>query len=166
MNKKRFTVEIRHPRGDYEPSLGWIYYTFKTENASVTIHVSDVFNSLLSISRAFISLMNEPGPRHDEIDEEGTIKVIDILPEMNDQIRLQIKDYDYGEQDENDPDYPRTYIDVVLDRYETVVEFTTQFIAFLENDFSVERWREGRYGNLGPGLRKMLSAYMDSCKKE
>lgn len=138
---KKISININHPGGDSSYLVGWIYVTFQTEDSQITIHVSDVFNSALDLVFPFWGLMRGAIPQKIEIDEEGEIKVIRILPGNNDQVRFQIEDYDYGEPDD-DPDYPRMYIDVEVDKDALIKEFFSKFISFLENDFEPERWRE------------------------
>ena len=76
------------------------------------------------------------------IDEEVEIKIIRILPYKNNRVRFQIENYDYGEPDDEDPEYPRMYIDIDIDKNALIHEFFTTFISFLETVFKPERWRE------------------------
>ena len=80
-------------------------------------------------------------PQEIEIDEEGEIKVIRILSGNTDRIRFRVEDYDYGETDDEDPEYPKTYIDIEIEKDALIKEFFSKFISFLENDFKPERWR-------------------------
>jgi hypothetical protein len=141
-DKKKISIDINHPCGAFSYSVGWIYVTFKTDNTTITIHVSDVFNPVFELLFIFWGLMKGAIPQEIEVDEEGEIKIIRILPGHKDKVRFQIEDYDYGEPDDEDPEYPRMHIDIEVEKDFLIKEFFTNFISFLENDFKPERWRE------------------------
>ena len=150
-DQKPFSVKINHPEGEHEPQSGWIYLTFKTGDSKITLHVSDVNDPLFDPALDFLRFMDNANsdPICIEIDEEVEIKVIRILPLAGQNIRLQVADYDYSTSEfydpneaEEDPDYPRTYIDFEINRDRLISEFFSTFIDFLENGFNPEQWRE------------------------
>jgi len=141
-DKKRISININHPGGYFSYSVGWIYVTFKTDDTKITIHVSDVFNPEFDLVFIFWGLIKGYIPQEIEIDEEGEIKVIRILPVNDEQVRFQIEDYDYGEDDDGDTEYPKMHIDIEIDKDALIKEFFLNFIKFLEEDFKPERWRE------------------------
>ena len=148
---KSLEITIEHPSGDNAPSVGWIYLTFRVGEACITLHVSDVNDPVFDPAFGFLSLMNGASSQVIEIDEEIECKIIRISAIDEHNVRLQISDYDYAADDddvtfpgeEEDPTYPRTYIDVELDRDGLIKEFFSKFIQFLEQDFRTEQWREG-----------------------
>jgi hypothetical protein len=141
-NKLKLSIDINHPGGTNSYLTGWIYVTFETDNRKITLNVSDVFNPTFEIVFIFWGLMKGFLPQEIEIDEEGEIKVIRILPGDNDQVRFQVEDYDYGEPYYEDPEYPKMYIDIEVEKDELIKEFFSEVIRFLEKDFRPERWRE------------------------
>ena len=136
-NMSKISIDIKQ-----SDAVGWIHLTFTTDHTNITVHFSDVFNPALEVIFVFWALMKDSLPGEINIDEEGEIKVIRILPGDNDLVRLQVADYDYGKPDDEDPEYPRTYIDIEIAKDTLMQEFFPKFISFLENDFRPERWRD------------------------
>lgn len=142
-DKEKLSIRINHPGGDQSCLVGWIYVDFEAADKKIRIHVSDVFSPSFELVFVFWDLMAWKLPQYIDIDEEGRIKTINILPcEDDGRVRFQIEDYDYGERYEEDPDYPRVYMDIELDLDELVEEFFVNLISFLENDFMPARWRK------------------------
>lgn len=155
------SIEIRHPEGILDYLVGWIYVTFKTMDKKITIKVSDVFNPSFEIAYPFLGLIQDSIAQEIEINEEGEIKVIRILPYENDQVRFQIEDYDYGEGDYEDTGYPHMHIDIILDKKELIEEFCSKFIIFLENEFQPQRWRGTNLKEYYlPAFKKLFPIYI------
>jgi|GEM_PF-3997247 len=157
-NGSRLRIDITQPK----ELLGWIFVTFKTEGSEVTIDFSDATGDF-GIIDLFRALEKNFLPREIEIDEEGKVKVIRLLPVEKDQVRLQIQDYDYGEPDPELPDYPKMYIDAVFDRTALIKEFFTKCADFLENGFNPEMWRET---NLKAFYSKAIKSITQALNKE
>jgi len=122
-------------------SGSWIFLTIAAGEADITVHFSSLFNPLFEVFYIFWGLINGVLPQEIDVDEEGEIKVIRLLPADNDLVRLQVADYDYGKPDEDDPEYSRTYIDIETAKDPLIQEFFSKLIDFLENDFNPESWR-------------------------
>jgi len=135
MKGKNLSIEIKHPEGSLEYLVGWIYVTFKTRDAEITVHVSDVFNPPFEIAYLFYGLIQGSIPQLIEVDEEGEIKVIRILPYEDDQVRFQIEDYNYGEGDYGDTGYPRMHMDIILNKKELID--LGMFLYFYDNTIQI-----------------------------
>ncbi|RLC07608.1 MAG: hypothetical protein DRH43_11485 [Deltaproteobacteria bacterium] len=161
MKGKNLSIEIKHPEGSLEYLVGWIYVTFKTRDAEITVHVSDVFNPAFEIAYLFYGLIQGSIPQLIEVDEEGEIKVIRILPYEDDQVRFQIEDYNYGEGDYGDTGYRRMHMDIILNKKELIEEFCSKFIIFLENEFQAQRWRGTNLKEYYlPAFKKLFPSYI------
>ena len=172
-NDPQLSISISHSSGDEAPSLGWIYLTFETGDCKITLNVSDVNDPVFDPALGFLSVMNGLSSQVIEIDEEVEIKVIRILPLAGLQVRFQVADYDYSTSEyydpdevEEDPEYPRTYIDIEINRDTLITTFFSSFIDFLENGFKPERWREEDIRRFYlPALKKRFLKYLEGTQQ-
>ncbi|MBL4621844.1 MAG: hypothetical protein JKY89_05550 [Immundisolibacteraceae bacterium] len=172
-NDALLTISINHPEGDRAYLVGWIDLTFRSASTAITIHVSDVNDPVFDPALGFLSVMNGLQSQVIEIDEEGERKLIRILPIDDQRVRFQVADYDYAVDDdyiefddeEDDPDYPSTYIDIEIDRDLLLKKFFSSFIGFLETGFQPDRWREDDIRHfLLPSLKERYEKYLSTGK--
>ena len=140
------SIDIHFPRGAFSYSVGWIYVDFSVGGICHTVKVSYVFNPHFDLPDIFLGLMFAHAPQGITIDEEGNLKDIDILNASGNNVRLIIKDYDYGEGGadtcDDEPGYPQTYVDIEIGGRQLIDLFLEAFTDFLENEFDMKRWRD------------------------
>lgn len=121
-------------------SSGWIYIIIEYGAQVVVIRTSDVFDPYPEIYNWLYCVARGDTSNIVEIDEEGSAKELVVFSKEDDNILFQVRDYDYGEEFEEDPDYPRTYIDIVCPRKDLVLEFCSKFRKYFKERFDPNQW--------------------------
>ena len=122
------------------PEAGWMNLTISADSQTVVIHTSDVFDPYPEIVQWLRSVKAGRLPSIVEIDEEGRIKVLAADFTGKGLIRFTAADYDYGEGFEDEPEYPRVYIDVEIDGARFLQEFCSALFRALNADFLRKGW--------------------------
>ena len=122
------------------PQFGWMNLTISTHAQEVTIFTSDVFDPYPDMVQWLRFIGHGKLPRIMDIDEEGDVKVLAAFHVREGDIRFMVGDYDYGAKFEDDPDYPKVYIDVEIDKTGFLQEFCTTLYRGLNKDFLQTGW--------------------------
>ena len=112
------------------PEWGWIVVTISSGYDSVTIWTSDVFDPYPAFVDWLRKIKDGNLPCMITIDEEGIYKQLVVQPVDEKSIRFVARDYDYGDELEDEPDYPRVYIDRIMPKEMLLTEFCTRFSRY------------------------------------
>lgn len=129
---------------------GWIPMIFSSRTAWVMINVSDCFDPFQGVIDWLCKISDEVFPASLIIDEEGSEKVLFVDRVSEKYLKFTISDLNYEEglapdPEEDDLEYPRTYINTFIELVVLVNELYAPLKLYFSNKNNYSNWMP--YGN-------------------